>query len=153
MPSRKSKAKQPAIERGEQAGFVPEGFIRQHRAELFEDDVQVEQKKHGRQDEHKNSGAEKGFPRHPIVPVKKRAKPEIDEPEEFRAVQRIAPGAFLLLEIAHLPEAKNQQAGGGERGNEAERFQPVGPGGFHANDQRRGQSPEQRGQTAGKMPE
>ena len=59
---KEKQGQQPAIERGEQAGFVPERFIRQHRAELFEDDVQVEKKKHGRQDEHKNGGVEKGCP-------------------------------------------------------------------------------------------
>ena len=41
----KQKAnQQPAIEGGEQQRLVAERLIRQHRAELFEDDVHIEQK-------------------------------------------------------------------------------------------------------------
>ena len=98
---------------------MPQGFVRQHRAELFEDDVQVEQKKDRRQDEHENRGAEERLPRHSVVPVEKRTEAEVDEAEKFCAVQRVAPGTFLFLKIAHLPESKKQQAGGGERGDEA----------------------------------
>ena len=94
-----------------------------------------------------------GCPRHFVLPVKKRAEAEVDEAEEFRAVKGVAPGAFLFLEIAHLPEAVEQQAGAGQRGNEAQRLEPVGACGFRANDQRRGQSPKQRGKSAGEPAE
>jgi len=88
-----------------------------------------------------------------VVPVKKRAEAEIDETKKLRAVERVAPGALLFLEIAHQPEAVKRQHRRGERGQEAPRFQPVGPGGFGANDQRRGQPPKQGGQAAGKASE
>ena len=144
---------QPAIERGEQERFLPERFVRQHRAELFEDDIQVEQKKQRGQNEHKHRRVEERLFRHFVLPVQKRAEAKVDEAKEFRAVEGVAPGTFLFLEVAHLPEAVEQQPGAGQRRDEAQRPEPVGLGGFRANDQRRGQSPKQRGQAAGKASE
>ena len=145
--------KQPAIERGEQECFLPQRFVRQHRAKLFEDDIQVEQKKQRGQNEHKYCRAKESLFRHFILPVQKRAEAEVDEAKEFRAVEDVAPGTFLFLEVAHLPEAVEQQTGAGQRREEPQRFEPVGFGSFRANDQRRGQSPKQRGQAASKASE
>src|SRR5208283_523279 len=114
---------------------------------------QIEQEKDGRQREHEQRGVEKWLRRHFIVPVKKRAEADIDEAKELRAVERVAPRTLLLLEIAHQPEAVKRQRRRGERGHEPPRFEPVGPGGFGANDQRRGQSPKQGGQAAGEPSE
>src|SRR5271170_2048839 len=132
---------------------MPQGFIGQHRAKLFEDDVQVKQKKQRRQNEYKNCRAKKRLFRHPAEPKQKRAETEIDEAEKFCAVKRIAPGTFHFLKTAHLPEAVEQKRIRDKRGNYAERFEPVGLCGFGANDKRGGQSPEKRGQPARKFAE
>ena len=147
-PAEKQKAnEQPAVEGGEQQRLVAERLIRQHRAELFEDDVQIEQKKQRRQREHKNRRVEKRLARHFILPEKKRAQTEIDEAKKLRAVEGVEPGAFLFLKIAHVPEAVEQQTGAGQGGDHAQRSEPFGARRFRANDQRHGQSPKQGGKS------
>ena len=82
----------------------------------------------------KDRRVEKNFLRHLVLPVEKRAEAEVDEAEQLRAVERVAPGALLFLKTAHLPEAVEQQAGGDERGQNAERLEQAGAGGFRADD-------------------
>ena len=145
---KQQRDEQPAVERGELAGFLAQGFVRQHRGEALEHEVQVEQEQHGGKFQHHDGGAEEKFPRHPVVPVDERAQSEVDERQEQGAIQCVPPRTLLFLEITHLPEAVEEQGVDGERGQNAERFQPVGAGGLGGNEQRRGQSPKQRGQSA-----
>src|SRR5271169_585423 len=96
---------------------MAQGFIRQHRSQLFENEVQVEQKKNRRDDEDQNHRGKKNLLVHFIIPKKKRTETEVDKAEQFRAVKRVAPGTFLCLKSAHLPQAEKQQAVGRKREN------------------------------------
>jgi len=139
---------QPAVERGELPRFLTQRFVRQHRAELLEDDVQIEQKKDRRQNEDENRAAEKRLFRHPAEPEQKRREAEVDEAEEFRAVEGVAPGTLLFLKAAHLPESKKQKQIHNERRNNSDWCEQFDPRGFRADDERRRQPPKQRGQSA-----
>ena len=70
----------------------------------------------------KTAALKKILLRHLVLPVKKGAEAEVDEAEQFRAVEGVAPGTFLFLKTAHLPEAVKQQAISDERGDHAERL-------------------------------
>ena len=80
---RKQRDEQPAVEHGKLPRFLTQRFVRQHRAELFEDDVQVEQKKYRRENEHENRRTEKKLIRHLVVPVKKGQRPKLTRPSSF----------------------------------------------------------------------
>ncbi len=139
---------QPAVERGELTRFLSQSFVRQHRAELLEHEVQIEQKKKCRQDEDEQRGIEEKLARHFILPIEKRTQAEVHESEQFGAVERIAPGTFRLLEMADLQKSVKQKQADDDRRNDARRREHVGAGGFRADDQPRGQTPEQGGKSA-----
>jgi len=139
---------EPAVERGELPRFLPQGFIGQHQAELPQDNVQVEHKNQGGQDEDADGIAKVRLFRHAAEPEEERAEAEIDEAGEPGAVERVAPRTFLRLEAAHLPEAEDEQAVQDKRGHDAQGLEEFHLGGLHADDQPRGQAPEQRRQPA-----
>jgi len=139
---------QPAVERGELARLVAQRLVRQHRGEALEDEVQVEQKQHTGEFQQPDGVGEEILFRQLVVPVDERTQAKQHQREQLRAVERVPPRTFLLLKIRHLPQAIDEQRVDGERGQKSERLEPVGARGLGADEQRGGQSPKKRGQSA-----
>ena len=65
----------------------------------------------------------------------------------------IRPNPLLFLEMAQEAETIKKQHRGCHRGSDPELLEPFAFGSLHANHQRSGQSPKQRGETAHQAPQ
>ena len=113
--------------------------------------VKVEEKKQGGQRHDRDGVRKKGNVGQVLVPVEEGRQTHVHQAENFGAVQRQHPDAFLLLEVADQVQTVEKQRGDGHRRDEAvaaERIEPSGVGGLHADHQRDGQTPEQSGKAA-----
>src|SRR5262245_50049118 len=75
----------------EHARLKTQGLIRQHGGQATKEQVDTEQENETRDNEELNNGAEERIARHTIPPKQERAKPEVDQAQDFGAIERSAP--------------------------------------------------------------
>src|SRR5207244_12281 len=95
---------QVQVKAGELIGFQPQRFVRKHRAESFQHQIQAAKKKqraNGKQIHH--DGEERIV--NPAGKEQERAQTQIDYAQNGSGVDRASPDALLFLKSGELPQA------------------------------------------------
>jgi len=138
-----SEAKEVTVEGGEEAGFRAHGFVWEHGAEAVEDGVESEEEEEAGEGGDDDDGGEERVGGDFTVPVEERGTAEVEEGEDFCAIESGAPDAFLFLEMSEEGESVEEDGGGDDGGEDTELAEPLAFGGLEADDQGDGESPEE----------
>ena len=93
------------VEGGEQFGFLPQVFIRQHGGESLQHAIDLDEQEQAGEEEQPHAGGVQRNGREFVPPIQKRGQAGIEHGENLRPAQGALPNPFLGLKRAQLVQA------------------------------------------------